>query len=152
MSRRILLTLSVVSMTAFAVSPALAAKTKTISGSYQATTTAADPTPFVTSLAGTGGACEPNLEQAMHEKEISLPAAGTWKVELNGFQGDWALAVLNSKGQVLQAQDQDVTQPIDTPHKITQKIKTKGTYTIRACNFSGGLTANVKWSFTYTVK
>jgi len=106
-----------------------------------------DPTPFT---GETGGNCRPTIEQAGHEKEITLPAPGTLQVDLTGFQGDWDLAVLNSKGQVLGDSAQDMTsEPVDRPEKVKLKIKSKGTYTIRACNFAGGPTAKVKWVHTY---
>lgn len=147
MSRRLALTLSIAGLVAAAVSPALAApKPKTMSGSYDATAAVPDPTPFT---GQTGGNCRPTLAQAKHEKAIDLPTAGTFKVDLNGFVGDWALAVLNSKGQVLADSDNALGTAPDSPEKVQIKIKAKGKYTIRACNFSGGPTAKVKWLFTY---
>ena len=145
MSRRSVAFVAIVAAAGIAA-PALAAP-KTVSGKYPATTTAADPTPFATDA----GNCMPALAQAKHEQKINLPAPGTLVVDLSGFQGDWDLAVLNSKGQKLGDSAQDVaSEPIDKPEKVKLKIKSKGTYIIRACNFAGGPTANVNWVHTYT--
>ena len=147
MSRRLVALVAVVAA-AGAVSPAVAAPAaKKASGSYQATAAAPDPTPFT---GETGGNCSPTLDQAKHEQEIGIPAAGTLQVDLSGFAGDWDLALLNSKGQKIADSAQDmVSEAPDKPEKIKVKIKAKGTYTIRACNFAGGPTANVKWVHTY---
>ena len=131
---------------AAAVLPASAAP-KTISGTYTATAPAPDPTPFT---GQTGGNCRPTLDQAKHEQEVALPAAGLWNVELGGYTGDWALAILDPKGTVLADSDNDISTVAEmAPEKIKYKIKKAGTYAIRGCNFAGGPTATVKWTFTY---
>jgi hypothetical protein len=85
----------------------------------------------------------PTLDQAKHEAPFEMPWAGTLQVDLNGFQGDWALAILDSKGAKIADHDNDVSEPIDTPSKIVIKVKKKTALTIRACNFAGGPTATV---------
>lgn len=149
MSRRLAVTLAVAGLVGAAVAPAVAAPSnnRPSSGSYQATAPVPDPTPFT---GQTGGNCMPTIAQAKHEKTVDLPGPGNFQVDLNGFQGDWALAVLNSKGQKLGDSDQSTSEPIDRPEKVKLKIKSKGKYTIRACNFAGGPNANVKWQFTPT--
>ena len=146
MTRRPILTVLAVGLVAGAFAAPAQAKPKTISGKYTATAAVPDPTPVT---GETGGNCSPTLAQAKHETKVKLPAAGTWKVDLNGMVGDWALAVLNDKGAKLDDSDNEIGTAPDSPEKITYKVKKAGTYVIRACNFSGGPTANVKWSFTY---
>lgn len=145
MYRTLLLVTATAATAALAV-PALAAP-KTMSDTYTATAAVPDPTPFT---GQTGGNCSPTLAQAKHEKVVKLPAPGTWTVDLNGFQGDWALAILDKKGSKLADSDNDIANVASfPPEKIKFKIKKAGDYTIRACNFAGGPTATVKWSFTY---
>ena len=122
--------------------PALAApaKPKPIKKSYTATTATPDPTPIT---GETGGNCSPLLDTAKHEAPFTMPWAGTLKVDLNQFQGDWALAITDTKGNKLADHDNDVSEPIDTPSTITLKVKKKTDLIIRACNFAGGPTANV---------
>ena len=128
-------------LAAGALSPALAGpKPKPISKSYTATAGTPDPTPIT---GQTGGNCSPTLASAKHEEPFTMPWAGTLKVDLTGFQGDWALAILDSKGNKIADHDNDVSEPIDTPSKIVLKVKKKTDLVIRACNFAGGPTAKV---------
>ena len=145
MSRRLAVTLAVTGLLGAAVAPALAAPPKPITGKHDATAPVPDPTPV---SGQTGGNCSPTLAQAKHEAPVNLPSAGTFQVDLKGFQGDWALAVLNSKGQKLGDSDQGTGEPLDRPEKVKIKVKAKGKYVIRACNFAGGPTAKVTWIFT----
>ena len=117
-----------------------APKPKPIKKTYQASAPVPDPTPIT---GETGGNCSPTLDQAKHEAPFEMPWAGTLQVDLNGFQGDWALAILDSKGAKIADHDNDVSEPIDTPSKIVIKVKKKSSLTIRACNFAGGPTATV---------
>ena len=128
------------------VLPASAAP-KTMSGTYTATAPVPDPTPFT---GQTGGNCRPTLDQAKHEQEVALPAAGTWEVEVSGYTGDWAAAIVDPKGTVVADADNDVsTIAAMAPEKIKYKVKKAGSWAIRSCNFAGGPTATVKWKFTY---
>lgn len=122
------------------LAPALAAPTPPVKKSYQATAATPDPTPIT---GQTGGNCSPTLDSAKHEEPFTIPWAGTIKVDLHSFQGDWALAILDSKGKMLANHDNDVSEPIDTPSSITLKLKKKTDLIIRACNFAGGPTATV---------
>ncbi len=121
------------------LAPALAAPT-TVKKSYEATAGTPDPTPIT---GQTGGNCSPTLDTAKHEAPFTIPWAGTIKVDLHSFQGDWALAILDSKGKKIADHDNDVSEPIDTPSTITLKLKKKTDLIIRACNFAGGPTATV---------
>lgn len=131
------------------LAPALAAPKKPapIKKTYTATAPVPDPTPI---SGETGGNCSPTLDQAKHEAPFAIPYAGTLKVDLDGFQGDWALAVLDAKGAKIADHDNDLGTAIDEPSTITIKLKKKTTVTIRACNFAGGPTATV--TLLYTAK
>jgi hypothetical protein len=126
------------------LAPAVAApKPKPVSKEYTATAATPDP---VTPLAN--GNCQPELPGSFHEEPFTVPFPGTLKVDLSGFQGDWALAVLKN-GQSLADSDQSVGEPLDRPETVTLKLKKKGDkLVIRACNFAGGPTANVKYVHT----
>ena len=140
MKRTALLLVPAVAVGAMAATATAAPKPKPISKKYQATAATPDPTPI---SGATGGNCSPSIDQAKHEAPFEMPWAGTLQVDLNGFQGDWALAILDSKGDKIADHDNDVSEPIDTPSKIVLKLKKKTALTIRACNFAGGPTATV---------
>ncbi|HVE99205.1 MAG TPA: hypothetical protein VNA12_08505, partial [Mycobacteriales bacterium] len=74
--------------------PAVANHKKPISETYTATGTP-DPGNFVT-----GTLCDGvnPAEAGEHKHEFAAPEAGTLDVTLTGYQGDWDLAVRNSKG------------------------------------------------------
>lgn len=123
-----------------AIAPAMA-KPKTTTTSYTANAPTPDPTPFT---GQTGGNCHPTLDTAMDNREYKVPAAGNMTIDLTGFQGDWALGLFDSDGGEIATDDQDTSAPIDTPAHIEARFKKATTVTVRACNFSGGPTANVK--------
>lgn len=126
------------------LAPAVAApKAKPVSKEYTATAPTPDPVnPLV------NGNCNPSLPGSFHEEPFTVPFPGTLKVDLTGFQGDWALAVLKN-GQSLADSDQSVGEPLDRPEMVTLKLKKKGDkLVIRACNFAGGPTGNVKYVHT----
>ena len=79
--------------------------------------------------------------------DFKVPAAGTLKVELVDFQGDWDLFV-QSAGKTLG--ESTAGQPIDGPGETVQlKLKRATTVQVNACNYSGGPTGTVKILFTY---
>jgi hypothetical protein len=140
--RTVLATSLTAVVAAGALAPALAAPPKPVSKSYQASAAMVDPTPIT---GETGGNCSPVLEQAKHEAPFTMPFAGTLQVDLTKFQGDWALAVLDSKGKKIADHDNDVIagEAVDAPSQIIIKLKKKTDLVIRACNFAGGPTAQV---------
>lgn len=129
-----------------ALSPALAApKPKPVTKSYQAAAFPPDP-----SHAGvTTGICNTTNPLSQHNEPFTVPFAGTLVVDLSGFQGDWDLALYSDKGALVASSAQEMTADPQTPEKMTVKLKKKGAkYSIRACNFAGGPTANVKYVHT----
>ncbi len=139
----------VVVLAAGSLAPAVAApkakpKPKPVSKSYTATAFPPDPS----HIAITEGICNTTNPTSQHNEPFTVPFAGTLKVDMKGFQGDWDLA-LYSGSTLVASSAQGLTDPIDRPESMTVKLKKKGQkLQIRACNFSGGPTANVKYVHT----
>lgn len=129
-----------------ALSPALAApKPKPVTKEYVATAFPPDPS----HAAVTTGICNTTNPTSQHNEEFKVPFPGTLVVDLTGFQGDWDLALYSDKGALVASSAQDLTADPQTPEKMSVKLKKKGAkYFIRACNFAGGPTANVKYVHT----
>jgi hypothetical protein len=151
MRARTALTLAVVGLTAAgSLSPAVAAgkkKPKPIKQTYTATAPTPDPTPALPNVGG--GNCNPKLDTAKDEHPFTIPYPGTLKVDITGFQGDWAGALVDSDGSSIADSDQGTSEPIDTPPQMEVRFKKKGEkILIRACNFTGSPTATVSYVFT----
>ena len=130
-----------------ALSPAVAAppKPKPVSKSYVATAFPPDPSH---ATGETGGVCSTTNPASQHNEPFTVPFPGVLKVDMSGFMGDWDLAIY-SGGSLMAESAQQLEEPIDRPESITIKLKKKGQkIQIRACNFSGGPTANVKYVHT----
>lgn len=146
MSRRTLIPLVALGALAIvAVPPASAKHKKPISKTYTAQALPPDPSHAVNGE----GICRTTLDQAQHVHEFKAPEAGTIEILMNGFQGDWDLALRNDKDQHLADSAQQITEPLDRPEKIKYKLKKATGLRIVACNFSGGPQATVKYTFTY---
>ena len=130
-----------------ALSPALAApKPKPVTKSYTATAFPPDPS----HAAVTTGICNTTNPTSQHNEPFTVPFKGTLVVDMSGFAGDWDLALYSGSSLVAQSA-QDLTADPQTPEKITIKLKKVGQkLSIRACNFAGGPTANVKYVHTAT--
>ena len=133
-------------LAAGSLAPALAApaKPKPVSKEYTATAFPPDP-----SHAGvTDGICNTTNPASQHNEPFTVPFAGVMKIDMKGFQGDWDLA-LYSGSTLVASSAQQLEEPVDKPESITVKLKKKGQkLQIRACNFAGGPTANVKYVHT----
>lgn len=145
MNRPLVLAVALVAGATIAAAPASAKPKKPITGSF----TQSDPTPDPTGNATTANEyhCSGKLPQ---EKpfQFKAPAAGKIKVELSGFQGDWALQILDDKGNVLGGDDVTPDQNGST-ESATAKIKRKMTVGILPCNMGGSPSAVAKYTFTY---
>lgn len=103
-----------------------------------------DTTPDPTGNLESSEAMHCNGELPMEKPiSVSIPADGSLKVALSGFQGDWTLQIRDSRGRVVGGAD---VNPPDT-ESATVKVK-KGKYAIQPCNLAGTLQAIV----TYTYK
>lgn len=76
---------------------------------------------------------------------FTAPAAGTLKVAISGFTGEWALDLRNEKGAVLA--ETDVLAPeLET---LTVKLRKPGVVNIAPCNLAGTPEALISLVFTY---
>ena len=125
-----------------------AAPPKPITKTYTATAPAPDPTNEAT---GAHAVCEMNVPQSFHIEKFVAPGPGALKVEISGFVGDWDLLVQDPKGaDVAAATQTDTSTPAaDDGDSLALKIKKPGSYSIIACNWVGGPTATVKYTFTF---
>ncbi len=114
----------VVVVAAGSLAPAVAApakKPKPVSKQYTATAFPPDPS----HIAITDGICNTTNPTSQHNEPFTVPFAGTLKVDMKGFQGDWDLA-LYSGTTLVASSAQGLTDPIDRPESFTVKLKKKG--------------------------
>ena len=153
MNRTLVLTVAAAAAVGTVAAPALAApKKKPITKTYSATAPTPDPTNWLNEVgAANYSVCNQVVPQSWHEHQFKAPAAGSLKLELSGFYGDWDLLVMNSKkAEVGAGGAGDVSTPAaPTKETATIKIKKAETFTIVACNWAGGPTGTVKYTFTY---
>lgn len=123
------------------LTPALAApKPKPITKTYTVGPLTPDPTPIA------GDICDPATPTARHSEPFKVPAAGRLKVDID-FAGDWALAMRDSKKDTRLAES-DGASP-ETDESMDVKFKKPTEVLIDACNFAGGPTATVTYTFTF---
>ena len=123
-------------------------KRKPISHSYQATAPLPDPSNYADD---TYSVCAQNVPQSFHTHEFKAPAPGKLKVTLSNFLGDWDLLLLDPKGTEVGA---GVASDLGTPGSsvaevASVKVRKAGTYKIIACNWAGGSTGDVKYTFEF---
>jgi hypothetical protein len=127
-----------------ATSPANAApKKKPITKSYTATAPLPDPTNAANSAYSV---CAQNVPMSYQADAFTVPAAGTLSVEVTGYQGDWDALLMDSDKSELAGSG---SGGVGGPEVMEVRFKKPTTVTIVACNWSGGPTANVKYTFTY---
>lgn len=133
-----------VAVAAGSFAPALAgAKPKPVTKTYSAT--AATPG-GVTNVAL--GVCEGSTPGSTFDQPFKAPFKGRLHVHQDGFVGDWDLALQQDGANSAESAQQATDDP-QTPEDVDGfKLKKGETVTIRSCNFSGGPTANVKYTFT----
>jgi hypothetical protein len=153
MNRKLVFTVAAVAAVGTLAAPALgASKKKPITKTYSVLAPAPDPTNWA-SQAGvkTYSVCNQKVPQSYNRELFKAPEPGTLKVEVSGFTGDWDLLILNGKGTEAGTGGSDAISTPNAPTKevATVKIKKKDTYTIVACNWAGGPTGTVKYTFTY---
>lgn len=79
--------------------------------------------------------------------EVKIPGPGTIDISIEGFQGDWALQIL--QGSEIIAGD-DVNPP--SYEATSLRVKKATTLSILPCNLEGTPQAMVKYSYTYKKK
>ncbi len=127
---------------------ALAGPKDPITKTYTATAPTPDPT---NAAAATHQVCNMVVPQSFHIEKFAAPGPGALKVEIDGFVGDWDLLIQDSKGRdVAAATATDTSTPVaPDPDSTAVKVKKAETYSIIACNWVGGPTATVKYTFTF---
>lgn len=121
-------------------------KPKPITKTYEATA----PAPDFTNLAS-DGVCKRNVPQSWHTHTFKAPAAGRLAVVVSEFLGDWDVIILDPKGTEIAKGDllEQGTPVTPETEPASAKIRKAGSYQIIACNWAGGPTATVKYTFTY---
>ena len=143
MNRTAALLAVTVAAAGIAAPSALAApKKKPITKSYATTTPMPDPSNY----AGGYSVCAQNVPQSFHIEEFKVPAKGMLHVELTGFTGDHDLLLVDGEGEELAyggASDVTGSEIVDISFKRPEKVQ------IVNCNWAGGPTAKVTYTFTF---
>ena len=143
MSRRLVAPVTLLAVAALVAPASAKPRPKPVTESWEVTAV-----PFPMDAAAH---CQEGAEGVTREtRQITLPAKGVLVAELTGFQGDWVLEVYDAKGTML-GQGYSPLNPGGTGKaKVTYKKGAKGAkISIAACNFTGGPTAQAKYTFTY---
>lgn len=142
---RTALTLAVLAAGTLAAPAALAAPAKPITKTYTATAPLPDPT----NVAGGYSVCAQNVPQSFHTEPFKAPGAGTLKIELSKYQVDWDLLLMDATGKELASSG---SGGVGEPETISIKLKKPTDLRIVACNWSGGPTGEVTYTFTPAAK
>jgi hypothetical protein len=146
MRKSLLLVSAAALVAAGAAMPATAAPKPPITKTYTATAAAPDPSNYAPSA--TYSVCGMTVPGSYYTETFKAPAAGKLKVEMTDFVGDWDLLLVDGKGAELG--NSGGQQPADPAvESATVKIKKAGSYNIISCNWAGGPTAKVTYTFTY---
>lgn len=140
MNRTAALTLAALAATSVAAPAALAAP-KPITKTYTATAPVPDPT----NLAGGYSVCAQNVPGSFHVEPFKVPGAGTLKIELKDYQIDWDLLLMDGKGKELASSG---SGGLGEPEVVSLRIKKPTAVQIVACNWAGGPTGTVTYTFT----
>ena len=143
--RRAVALVTVAVALAGAAAPSTAApKRKPITKTYTATAATPDPSNF----AMTGySVCGQNVPGSFHTEVFEVPAAGTLKVSLTGYVGEWDLLLMDGKDQEIGYSG--VLGVMGEEELVSVKFKKPATAKIVACNWAGGPTGSVTYTFTF---
>ena len=141
MNRTATLTIAVLAAATVAAPGALAAP-KPITKTWTATAPLPDPTNVA---GGDYSVCAMHVPQSFHIEEFKVPAAGTLKIDLTGFVGDWDLLLLDAKDKEMAISG----ELPGTDEAIQVKLKKAGLVKIVSCNWAGGPTAEGSYTFTF---
>ncbi|HVE97594.1 MAG TPA: hypothetical protein VNA12_00250 [Mycobacteriales bacterium] len=140
MRRSLLLGITAATIAAFALPGSAAPKSMTYTVDFR------DATPDPTGMAvGDDGHCSGLLpREAPHV--FKAPARGTLKATLGGFEGEWALHLMDAKGSVLA--ETDTTGAYES---LSVKAKKAGTVIhVLPCNLVGTPDGTITIVFTYS--
>lgn len=150
MTRRTALALGLtVAAVGVGVAPSSSAAPKPITKTYTATAPVPDATGGV---ASDYSVCGQTLPNSFHIEPFTAPGAGTLKVELKDYINDWDLLVMDGKGAELAFSGSGGYAPAPQPEVVSLKLKKKTDLQIVACNWAGGPTGTVTYTFTPTAK
>jgi hypothetical protein len=120
------------------------AKPKPITKTYTANAPMPDPS---NSAPGSYSVCAQRVPQSFDLKEFKVPAAGRLHIELTDYQVDWDLLLMDADKEELAGSGSGGTGGAEI---IDVKLKKPQTVSIVACNWAGGPTGQVKYTFTYS--
>jgi hypothetical protein len=126
--------------------PASAGKKKHIDESF---TAQAVPLPNFSSVTGTElRSCFAGVE-GVHRVTVDLgtPGKGTLSASMEGFTGDWDLAVIVDGVYVYSAEDQTTGAPPE--EHVAFPVTAKQSVQVSACNFAGAPEAEVHYEGTF---
>ncbi|MDP3711199.1 MAG: hypothetical protein Q8R60_01775 [Mycobacteriales bacterium] len=146
MRRVAALTAASVAIVGTALPSVAAPKPKPITATYTATAATPDPTGGV---ASDYSLCGQTVPGSFDKRPFTVPAAGTLKVELSGYVNDWDLLLMDGAGKELAGSGSGGYAPAPAPEVVTVKFKKKTPVQIVACNWAGGPTGTVTYTFTY---
>jgi hypothetical protein len=122
--------------------PALAAP-KPVKKEYTASATPGGPASLANSTI-----CDDTIPGSVFNLDFKAPFAGRLTVKQDGFQGDWDLVLFQDGGNAAQSAQDATDTNISRPETIEgYKLKKGEQITIRSCNFLGGPTAHVSYTF-----
>jgi hypothetical protein len=127
-----------------AVSPVVAApKPKPVKKEYTASATPGGPASLANSTI-----CDSTIPGSTYDVDFKAPFAGRLTVKQDGFQGDWDLALVQDGGNAAQSAQDATDTNVSRPETVEgYKLKKGESITIRSCNWAGGPTAHVAYSF-----
>ena len=146
-------TVSALALVTAGVAPALAsaakATPKPLKGTWTFTDVTPDPTVSVLNTAKSlGPHCKGALPAApvdVNDQKLKVAGRGTLTVVGNNTL-DWAMEVLDAKGQQLASSDGDLPQDKEG---VAVPLRKAGTYTVVFCNLGGAPTATAAYSYKY---
>ena len=128
-----------------AVPAAEANHRKPLSGSYDLTL----PVPFPgESPSGSHCADAPD-DLSRDTRPVTMPATGRFKVTLSEYLGDWIVELWDAKGQLVTYGAGLSTGDTTATMTYRKKSKKSETFTLAVCNYTGGPTGHVDWTFTF---
>ena len=145
MNRTAALTLVALAAATAAAPAAVAAPPKPVTKTYTATAPLPDPT----NVDGPYSVCAQRVPQSFHVERFKVPGPGSLKIELTGYQIDWDLLLMDAQAKEMAGSGNG---EVGLPEVISVKLKKAQTVQIVACNWSGGPTGTVTYTFTPAAK
>jgi hypothetical protein len=113
---------------------------------FSKTVSFTDSTPDPTGNAGATNQdhCSGKLPQEA-PLSVKIPGAGSVDINIDGFQGDWALQIKDASGEIIAGDDQN---PPNAFESTSVSLKKAATIQILPCNLEGTPQANVHYTYT----